>query len=163
MCKNVHNSSAQEANADTIKQLCSLKPEQSKVKKILLKQMKATFLIAVIAVGLMLSSAQQSRAAYYPNYYSYYQYYYSFYNSTHNLQYYYDAVAYYYYYLGGFYSDYYSYNTDHYGYKSGDYKGSTTYGCGYQNYYCAYGDYYAHDRSVPSGVSLPTSPLTPPL
>ena len=91
------------------------------------------------------------------------QYYYNQYQSNQSIPYYYAAIAYYYYYLGGAYGDYYGYNSDSYGAKSGNFKGSTTYGCGYQNYYCCYGDYYAHYPSEPSGVTLPSSPLTQPL
>jgi hypothetical protein len=133
------------------------------VRKKLVQQIKATFLIAVIAVGLMLCNALPCKAAYYPNYYAYYAYYLGLYNSTSTKQYYYDALAYYYYYLGGYYSDYYSYNLDAYAQKSTNYKGSTTYGVGYQNYYCAYGDYWAHYPTQPSGVSLPSTPLSPPV
>lgn len=163
MSKNLHNPLLKKQNANTNKQCLNLKPEQSKVQNILLKQIKATLLIALLTAGLMLGSAQQCKAAYYPTYYSYYAYYYNLYSGSHVAQYYYDAIAYYYYYLGGLYSDYYGYNADSYGDKSTNYKGSTTYGCGYQNYYCAYGDYYAHYPSEPSGVSLPSSPLSQPL
>ena len=100
---------------------------------------------------------------YYNNYYASYQYYYNAYVNTHVAQYYYDALAYYYYYLAGLNSDYYGYTGDVYGYKSVTYKRSTTYGVGFQNFYSAYGDYWAHYPSQPSGVALPSSPLTPPL
>lgn len=110
--------------------------------KTVIRQMQATFLIAIIAAGLIFGSTQQSKAAYYPNYYNYYTYYLSLYNSTGVTQYYYDAIAYYYYYLGGYYGDYYGYYYDSVGYKSTQYRGGNTYAIYYHNLYSYYGDYY---------------------
>jgi hypothetical protein len=49
---------------------------------------------------------QESKAAYFPNYYSYSQYYFNAYYGTGTAPYYYAAIAYYYYYLAGYYGDY---------------------------------------------------------
>jgi hypothetical protein len=110
--------------------------------KTLTKQFKAAFLILGIASGVLMGTVQQSKAAYYDNYYTYYNYYLSLYDQTGTVQYYYDAVGYYYYYLAGLYGDYYGYYDDGIGEKSPYYRGSATYAEINYNYYAQYGDYY---------------------
>jgi hypothetical protein len=107
-----------------------------------LRKIKASFLIMCIALGVMIGSTQESKAAYYNNYNSLYVYYLNLYHSTGVPQYYYDAVAFYYYYLAGLYGDYYGYYYDSVGYKSTNYRGSTTYAGYYYDVYASYGDYY---------------------
>jgi hypothetical protein len=114
------------------------------IVKTVIKQIKSKFLIASVAAVFMFGSAQQTKAAFYPTYYSYYAYYLSIYQSTGIAQYYYDAVAYYYYYLAGYYGDYASFYYDSFGYKSTTYRGGNSNAGYYYNYYAYYGDYFAH-------------------
>jgi hypothetical protein len=115
--------------------------------RILIKQIKATFLITAIAVVLMIGITQQSKAAYYDNYYSYYQSYINSYNLTGNAYYYYTGYAFYYYYLSGLYGDSYAFQYDPFGNYSDrhvnpTYYSSFTYHDNYYNYYASIGDAY---------------------
>ena len=113
----------------------------SKVK-MLIKQIKSIYLMAALVAGLMVGSTQQSRAAFYDNYYSLYVIYLNAYNSTGVLQYYYNAIAFYYYYIAGYSGDYYGYYYDPTGFKSTIYRGSTTFAGYYYDHFAFYGDYY---------------------
>jgi hypothetical protein len=110
--------------------------------KRLIKQIKAPFLIAAIVVGVTFGSTQQSKAAFYDNYYTNYVYYINLYNSTGIAQYYYDGIGFYYYYLAGYNGDYFGYFYDSPGAKSTYYRGSTTNAIYQYNYYAYFGDYY---------------------
>ena len=112
--------------------------------KTLMKQIKTTFIITAIALGLMVSSTQQCRAAYYDEYYSWYVYYLNLYVSTAFVPYYYDSLAYYYYYLAGLNGDYAGFNYDVFGYKSTQYRGGNSNAGYYYNSYAYSGDYWAH-------------------
>ena len=90
----------------------------------------------------MFGTTQQSKAAFYDNYYSYYQYYHNLYLRTGVAQYYWDALGFYYSYLAGYYGDHDGFYYDAVGYKSINYRGSTTYAVYYYNTYAFYGDYY---------------------
>jgi hypothetical protein len=111
------------------------------------KKIQASFLIIGIAFGVMFGSAQQSKAAYYDNYYQYYQNNINAYNSTGNPFYYYTARAFLYYYYSGYYGDRYAFTYDPYGdysdrHMSSSYYSSYSYHDIYYNYYAWYGDYY---------------------
>jgi hypothetical protein len=112
------------------------------------KQIKASFLVMGIALGVIFGSTQNSKAAFYDLLYSnWYVPYLSAYHSTGNLFYYYTAQAFYYYYLAGYYGDYYSYNYDPLGdysdkHLNSAYYSSLTYRDYYSNIYGYYGDYY---------------------
>ena len=111
--------------------------------KILSKKLKTAVLVLAIALGVMFGTTQQSKAAFYNNYYTLYSIYLSYYYSTGIAQYYWDAYAFYYYYLAGYYGDYFGYYADPFADKSTNYRGSTTYAGYYYNTYAYYGDYYA--------------------
>ena len=111
--------------------------------KTLINKIKATSLIAIIAVGLLIGGTQQCKAAYYDNYHSDYVFYWNLYISTHNVAYYWDALAYLYYYYAGYYGDYYGYEYDPYGFKSTAYRASTPYEEYYYNYFATIGDQIA--------------------
>ena len=113
---------------------------------------KSAILVCLLALGLLIGSAEQSNAAYYPGYYNSYSYYYSFYTSTGKPSYYYWAQAFLLYWDAGYYGDYYGYNSDTFGAKSPDFKGSTPEWDAQWDYYSYYGDlnayygnyYYSH-------------------
>jgi hypothetical protein len=108
---------------------------------ILGKKLKTAILTSGIALGVMFGSTQQSKAAFYDNYYTLYSTYLSYYQRTGIAQYYWDAVAFHYYYLAGYYGDYFGRYYDRFGFKSTNYAGST-YAAYYYNTYAYYGDYY---------------------
>jgi hypothetical protein len=110
--------------------------------KILSKKLKIAVLVLGVALGVMFGTTQQSKAAFYNNYYTLSSNYLSYYQSTGIAQYYWDAYAYYYYYLAGYYGDYFGYYSDSFGYKSTNYAGST-YAAYYYGTYTYYGDYYS--------------------
>jgi hypothetical protein len=116
------------------------------------KTLKATFVIAAIALGVAFGGAQQSKAGGYQQYYNLYQYYYGWYASnptTANYNTYYLGFSlpnYYYWYAGEFSQDQ-GYQNDLYGRKSDQhlnsgYYSSFTYESYYLNLYKYYGDYY---------------------
>jgi hypothetical protein len=113
------------------------------------RKIKAAFLIVCIALAVMFGSTQQSKAAYYDNYYSNYVSYINAYNSTGYSPYLYIASAYYYYYLSGYYGDYYGYYSDSFAFKSDQHinasylSPSTSHDINY-NYYAYIGDWYFH-------------------
>jgi len=107
----------------------------------LIRKFKIAILVVGIAFSVMFGTTQQSKAAFYNNYYSICQYYLNLYGHTGVAQYYYDAIAFLYYYYAGYYGDYYGYYYDSVGYKSINYRGSITYAEYYYNYYAYLGDY----------------------
>jgi hypothetical protein len=107
-----------------------------------LRKIKAACLIMCIALGVMIASTQESKAAYYNYYYSDYLYYLNLYRTYGVAQYYWDAIGFYYYYLAGYYGDYYGYYYDAVYYKSTNYRGSNSNALYYYNLYAADGDYY---------------------
>jgi len=112
-----------------------------------LRKIKAAFLIVSVALGIMFGTTQQSKAAYYDNYYSYYQAYINYYNATGNPYYYYTGLAFYYYYQSGFTGDHDAFYYDPFGnysdkHLSSSYFSSFTYHDIYYNYYAWIGDSY---------------------
>jgi hypothetical protein len=69
---------------------------------ILGKKFKASVLMLGITLGAMFGTAQQSKAAFYNNYYTLYANYLSAYKRTGIAQYYWNAIASYYYYVAGY-------------------------------------------------------------
>lgn len=107
------------------------------------KKFKVTLLALAIALGVMFGTTQQSKAAFYDNYYNYFLHYMNLYHSTGVAQYYWDAIALYDYYLAGYYSDFFGFRYDEFRYKSTEYKGSTTYASYYYDKYTHIGDWEA--------------------
>jgi hypothetical protein len=105
-----------------------------------LGKIKAALFTMCIALGVLIASTQETKAAYYDNYNTNYQVYINLYNSTKAVQFYYLAIGYYYYYLAGHQSDYYGYYSDPVYFKSTNYRGSNTYALYYYNLYAYQGD-----------------------
>lgn len=108
----------------------------------LIKKLKAIILAVGIAFCVMFGTTQQSKAAFYNNYYSLYLTYYHYYLTYHVAQYYYDAIGFLYYYYAGYYGDYYGYYADPIEFKSTVYRTSEPNAAYYYNAYAYDGDYY---------------------
>jgi hypothetical protein len=97
----------------------------------------------------MIGFAQQSKGAYYDNYYSLYITYINAYHNTSYTPYYYIAYTFYYYYVSGYNGDYYGYNSDSFAFKSDQHingaylSPSTSHDANY-NYYAYVGDWIYH-------------------
>lgn len=105
---------------------------------------KGAILSPILAIGLLIGSAEQGKAAYYPGYLTTYSNFYSAYSSTGRVSYLYLASAAAYYYDASFNGDYFGYNNDSFGAKSTTFKGSTNLWDLYYDYYALYGDQSAY-------------------